>query len=108
MMPGEQYTFTLFTATDYWKLFVPEIVTMISVSIALAFVVSALLKLIIGRRSFVWYLSIVVLFFLVAGLVVWLLRMYSAFSPRPEYPAIYNFGSGGESVNIEDPSSIGF
>ena len=97
MMPGEQYMFTLFTATDYWKLFVPEIVAMISVSIALAFVVSALLKLIIGRRSFVWYLSIVVLFFLVAGLIIWLLRMYSAFSLRPEYSV----------MNEVDSSSVG-
>ena len=97
LQPGESYTFTLLTATSRWKLFVPEIATMLGVSVILVLVLSLLLRLLIGRKPFAWYLSVVALLILLAGLVLWLFRMYTALFPRPDYPVMYekmqNFGA---------------
>ncbi|HLD25362.1 MAG TPA: hypothetical protein VJB96_05600 [Patescibacteria group bacterium] len=107
LAPGDTYSFTLLTATARWKLFVPEIATMLGVSIALALVVSLLLRLLIGRKPFAWYLSVVVLILLLAGMTVWLFRMYSALLPRPDYPVMMRaMDVGVPSVErIEEPTS---
>lgn len=89
LAPGETYSFSLLTATARWKLFVPEIATMLGVAIALALVVSLLLRLLIGRKPFWWYLAVVSLLLLLAGLVLWLFRMYTALFPRTDYPVMY-------------------
>lgn len=88
LAPGDVYSFTLLTATNRWKLFVPEIATMLGVAVALALVVSLLLRLLIGKKPFWWYLAVVVLLLLLAGMVLWLFRMYTALFPRVDYPVM--------------------
>lgn len=95
--PGDAYSFTLLTATNRWKLFVPEIATMIGVSVALALVVSLLLRLLIGKKPFWWYLSVITLLLLLAGMTVWLLRMYTALFPGQNYPVMMRAESAPSS-----------
>lgn len=88
LAPGETYSFSLLTATSRWKLFVPEITTMLGVAVALALVVSLLLRLLIGRKPFWWYLSVVILLLLLAAMTLWLMRMYTALFPGQNYPVM--------------------
>lgn len=112
LAPGETYSFSLLTATARWKLFVPEIATMLGVSVTLALVVSLLLRLLIGRKPFWWYLAVVTLLLLLAGMTVWLLRMYTALFPRSDYPLMYEktrmLDGGGEMMpqRLDQPVTV--
>lgn len=90
LAPGESYSFTLLTATSRWKLFVPEIATMLAAAAALTIVVSLLLRLLIGKKPFGWYLAVTSLLVLFIILVVWLVRTYQTMFPETgiPYPAM--------------------
>lgn len=105
LTPGESYEFTLMTATARWKLFASEIATMVGVTVLLTIVLSLLLRLLIGRKPFWWYLSIVALLFLFAALVFWLIRMFGAVFPRGEYPVMMKASDVGipSTERIESP-----
>lgn len=88
LTPGESYEFTLMTATAHWKLFVSEIATMLGVAVVFAIVVSLLLRLLAGRKPFLWYLAVVSLLIILAGLTLWFFRMFTTLYPRVEYPVM--------------------
>lgn len=108
LAPGESYAFTVQTATSRWKLFIPEIATMLGVATALVLVVSILLRLLIGRKPFWWYASVVLLMVVLVGLVFWMFQMVLAIFPRQNYPIMYDQGSSMpvQLERIEEPTAV--
>lgn len=86
LAPGESYAFTLLTATSRWKLFIPELATMGGGAFLLIVVTSFLLRLIVGRRPLLWYLSVVTLLVVLVALTLWLVSIYRT---------VFSSGGGG-------------
>lgn len=86
LAPGESYEFTLLSATSRWKLFIPELATMGGGAFLLIVVTSFLLRLIVGRRPLLWYLSVVTLLVVLVALTLWLVSIYRT---------VFSSGGGG-------------
>lgn len=88
LMPDEQYKFEFMSATSQWKLFNREIGWGIMWIVAIGIVFSLLLRMLIGKKPWLWYLGIVVLlallFILIGGL--WLTYRFSLGAGRDNYP----------------------
>ncbi len=86
LFPGEDYRFSVMTSTSVWKLYVKEILSGILWILAIATVLTLLLFMVIGRRSLLWYgtvvLLITILFILSYGLIL-----------------SYNFSFGREGID---------
>jgi hypothetical protein len=90
LMPGEQYKFEFMSTTAIWKLFYREIGWAMLWILAIGVVFSLLLRMLIGKRPWVWYLGVVALLSLLLILIggLWL---------------TYRFSLGTGSGNYEGP-----
>lgn len=74
LMPGEGYSFSFISSTSIWKLYLKEIGWSLVYLLAIAIVLALLLFMIIGKKSILWYSSVValiaMLFVLIGGLWV--------------------------------------
>ncbi len=114
LMPGEQYQFKFMSATTIWQLFYREIGYGIGWIVAIGVVLSLLLRLIVGRKSWLWYVGVVglltLLFLLIGGL--WLNFRFSLGSWGDNYPGpIYTMSKdargAAESTLIAPAEPVG-
>ncbi len=108
LMPGEQYKFEFMSATSIWKLFYREIGYGIGWIGAIGVVLSLLLRLIVGRKPWGWYVGVVglltLLLLLIGGL--WLnfrfsLGNISGGYPGPVYTMTKEGGSAVENERVQ-------
>jgi len=98
--PGENFTFSLMSATSIWKLYTKEIGFILGAVFVLILVASALLRLIIGRKPIWWYMAIMLLVAIFFIIIIWLFTVYKSLFYG--YPAPFtNFNEG---VDITAPA----
>ena len=88
ILPGENFSFTLMSATSIWKLYVKEIGIMLGGVLVLILVAGLLLHLIIGRKPIWWYLAVMFLIAIFVVIIIWFVTMYRSLFYG--YPAPYN------------------
>lgn len=94
LQPGESFSFMLMTATSNWKLYIKEIGLMFVGVLILILVAALLLRLIIGRKPFWWYIAVIMLLAVFIGIITWMIIMYKSL--------FYGYPMPGTTVNLNE------
>ena len=76
IMPGKSFAFEIKTSTSRYKLYLKEIGIVVGAVVLLAVVVASILRLLLGKKSWGWYLTLTGLLMLFFVLVVTLWMVY--------------------------------
>lgn len=102
LMPGEQYKLQFMSATEIWKLFNQEIGWAILWMAAIGIVFSLLLRMLVGKKPWLWYLGIVILLTLLLVLIggLWLTYRFSLGTGGGNYPGpVYSIMNEAKQVS---------
>lgn len=93
--PGKNYSFVLLTSTAIWKLYLKEIGIMLAGVLVLILVSSLLLRLVVGRKPFGWYVAVMLLVIILVGIIIWMVTLYKSlfFGYPPSIPVDYPAGN---------------
>jgi hypothetical protein len=86
--PGENFTFSLMSATSIWKLYIKEIELMLGAVLVFILVASTLLRLVIGKKPIWWYMAIILLLAIFIIIIIWLITIYKLMFYGYSTPAI--------------------